>query len=228
MEVDADEESRARLKALRGEADEPAPKKAVDLPFRTAQVGRSLLQMFMDFLYVERIKLLRGKADHPAPTQAVDLPFRTPGTCKTGVSHQILVFVVGLEYRLKALRGEANEPAPEKSVNPPLRTAQLRMHLYAACGQQAEARAPCGRSTVSAPDCACRCSLGVVFTSAVLCRFPMCKSMQSLSGFGLPLTSMRVCLQHDRAEAGQRQRGSRTQHSCGVQNTPQIANSAPC
>lgn len=40
-EVDADEESRARLAALRGEAAEPAPKKAVDLPFRTAQVSGS-------------------------------------------------------------------------------------------------------------------------------------------------------------------------------------------
>ena len=36
--MDADEESRARLRALQGQADEPAPKKAVDLPFRTAQV----------------------------------------------------------------------------------------------------------------------------------------------------------------------------------------------
>jgi hypothetical protein len=35
-EVDADEESRARLAALRGE--DAGPKKAVDLPFRTAQV----------------------------------------------------------------------------------------------------------------------------------------------------------------------------------------------
>ena len=37
-EVDADAESRARLRALRGE-HVPAPK-AVDLPFRTAQVMR--------------------------------------------------------------------------------------------------------------------------------------------------------------------------------------------
>jgi hypothetical protein len=35
-EVDADEESRARLAALRGE--DAGPKRAVDLPFRTAQV----------------------------------------------------------------------------------------------------------------------------------------------------------------------------------------------
>jgi hypothetical protein len=35
-EVDADEESRARLAALRGE--DAGPKKAVDMPFRTAQV----------------------------------------------------------------------------------------------------------------------------------------------------------------------------------------------
>ena len=38
-EVDADEESRARLAALRGE--DAGPKKAVDLPFRTAQVRAS-------------------------------------------------------------------------------------------------------------------------------------------------------------------------------------------
>lgn len=46
-EVDADEESRSRLKALRGEAEEPAPKKAIDLPFRTAQVCMSIVSMLM-------------------------------------------------------------------------------------------------------------------------------------------------------------------------------------